>query len=397
MIRYKLLNVINKGGKKLKTFKKYMILGLTFVLIGASISISATSKINILQDEIQNSSFSGRGWSDDFSSYTLGQFLDGGTDDGGWKGWDDNPVYGAYVVDDQELSVPHSVEIAGDSDLVHEYTGYTTGQWTYIAWQYIPSDFVGETGFMLLNTYEDDGEKSWSTQLRFNADSGVVVSNPEGSELWLVYDEWVEIRVEIDLDADIQKIYYDESLLVEKSWKDGVTGGGVANIASVDLFANYATAVYYDDMSLSGEGLIPLICCDGELSWSNIVPGTTVFGDFEISNCGDSGSELDWEVSEWPEDWGNYWTFEPENGLDLTPEMGVMVITVEVIAPLEENKEFTGKIKVINTNNPSDYCEVEVYLKTPRNKAITNPIINFIKNNQNLFPIMQKLLERFGL
>ena len=71
------MKIINKGGIKLKTFKKYLILGLTFVLIGASISISATSKINILQDEIQNSSFSGRGWSDDFSSYTLGQFLDG--------------------------------------------------------------------------------------------------------------------------------------------------------------------------------------------------------------------------------------------------------------------------------------------------------------------------------
>ena len=381
----------------MKTLRKYLILGLTFVLIGAGISISATSKINISPDEIQNSSFSGRGWSDDFSSYTLGQFLDGGTDDGGWKGWDNNAALGAYVVDDQEKSVPYSVEIAGDSDLVHEYAGYTTGQWTYTAWQYIPSDFVGETGFMLLNTYEDGGEKSWSTQLRFNADSGAVISDPELNELWLVYDEWVEIRVEIDLDADIQDIYYDGDLIVSKSWKDGVTGGGIANIAAVDLFANYATAVFYDDMSLSGEGLIPLICCDGELSWSNIAPGTQVNGEFKVSNCGDDGSELDWEVSEWPEDWGTDWAFDPASGVDLTPDQGWKTVQVQLKAPTNPESEFTGSVKIINSNNPSDFCEISVYLKTPRNKAINNPIFNFIKNNQNLHLIMQRFLERFGL
>ena len=372
-----------------------MILGLTFVLIGASISINVTSKTNILPDEIQRFSFSGRGWSDDFSSYTLGQFLDGEPDDGDWKGWDNNPFYGAYVVDDQELSVPYSVEIAGDSDLVHEYNGYTIGQWTYIAWQYIPSDFVGETGFMLLNTYVDGGEKSWSTQLRFNADSGVVISDPEGSELWLAYDEWVEIRVEIDLDADIQQIYYDGDLLVEKSWKDGVTGGGIANIGAVDLFANFATAIYYDDMSLSGETPIPAICCQGDLSWTGVKPGESMSDTFQISNCGDDGSELDWEVSEWP-DWGTGWTFSPDSGADLTPAQGWQTITVEFTAPTDQEMEFDGTIKVINSNNPSDFCEVDVYLKTPRNKALTNPIISFIKNNQNQFPIIHKLLEIFG-
>lgn len=295
------------------------------------------------------------------------------------------------MVDDQERSVPHSVEIAGDSDLVHEYSGYTAGQWTYVAWQYIPSDFVGESAFILLNTYSDGGTNSWSTQLRFNADTGMVLSDFDGNELWLAYDQWIEIRVEIDLDADIQQIYYDGDLLVEKSWKDGVTGGGIANIGAVDLFANFASPVYYDDMSLTGEGLIPLICCQGELSWTDIVPGSSMGGAFEVSNCGDDGSELDWEVDAYPE-WGTGWTFTPTSGTGLTPAEGWIQVAVEFTAPTEEETEFTGAIKVINSNNPADYCEIPIYLKTPRGRAINNPFINFLENHPNLFPILRQLL-----
>jgi hypothetical protein len=378
----------------MKNCKKYLILGLTFVLILAGLTINVTSQQNKMSKENIPSSHSSRGWSDDFSSYTLGEFLDGEPTDGGWKGWDNDPTYGAFVVDDQEKSIPHSVEIAGDSDLVHEYTGYIAGQWTYIAWQYIPSDFVGETGFMLLNTYEDIGDKSWSVQLRFNADSGVVISDPDLNELILKLDQWVEIRVEIDLDADIQDIYYDGDLLVTKSWKDGVTGGGKANIGAVDLFANFATAVYYDDMSLTGEGLIPAICCQGELNWNDVAPGEQMSGEFEVSNCGDEGSLLNWEVSEWPLDWGTDWTFDPNSGMNLTTSAGWIPITVQFTAPNEKEKEFSGTIKVINSNNPEDFCEISVYLKTPRNKNIQNNVL--LQLLQRL-PIFDKFIQRLGL
>ena len=59
------------------------------------------------------------------------------------------------MVDDQAHSSPHSVEIAYDSDLVHEYSGYTFGQWTYIAWVYVPTDFIGNSYFMILSDYTD--------------------------------------------------------------------------------------------------------------------------------------------------------------------------------------------------------------------------------------------------
>jgi len=368
--------------------KKTIVIGLIILFVGAAISPTISSQTSITK----YSASAGRGWSDNFDTYTDGQFLDGTPDDGGWKGWDNDPTFGAYVRSVQFRSDPHSVDIAGDSDLVHEYTGYTTGQWNYTTYQYIPSDFSGESAFILLCQYEDGGTKIWSTQLRFNADTGFVHSDFDGNELWLAYDQWIELRVFIDLDADIQRIFYDGDLLVEKSWKEGVTGGGIANIGAVDLFANFATSVYYDDMSLEGEALIPQVCCQGSLNWPDVTAGSTVTGSFDVSNCGDDGSELDWEVDSFPE-WGTDWTFTPSSGTGLTPAAGWQTVQVEVTAPSETNSDFTGKVKIINSNNPADFCEIDVVLNTPRAKTFTFPIITkILERFPNAFPIIRQLI-----
>lgn len=185
-------------------------------------------------------------WFENFDSYVLGSGLHG---QGGWKGWDNDPTWDAFVSDAFFLSAPHSVDIVANADLVHEYAGKTTGQWVYTAWQYIPSSFVGQTYFILLNTYSDGGAKNWSSQVLFDS-SGVVHSDFDGAELPLITNEWVELRVEIDLDADSQTFLYGGTELYTKSWSEGVSGGGALNIGAVDLFANGASSIYYDNMSL---------------------------------------------------------------------------------------------------------------------------------------------------
>jgi hypothetical protein len=60
----------------------------------------------------------------------------------------------------------------------------------------------------------------------------------------------VEIRVEIDLVNDVQQFYYGGDLLYSASWTSEQVPGGALAIAAVDLFANAASPVYYDDMSL---------------------------------------------------------------------------------------------------------------------------------------------------
>jgi len=92
--------------------------------------------------------------------------------------------------------------------LIHEFTGVSSGECIFTAYQYIPNDFSGETNFLLLNTYNNGGPYHWSNALAFNSDTGNFESW-EGETLPIEFDEWIEIRVEIDFVADWQEIYYD--------------------------------------------------------------------------------------------------------------------------------------------------------------------------------------------
>ncbi|MBU0617708.1 MAG: hypothetical protein KKI02_08320, partial [Planctomycetes bacterium] len=73
-------------------------------------------------------------WADDFDSYATDVSLHGL---GGWKGWDNSPLWTAYTRDEVALSAPNAVEIVANADLVREYN-YEGGQWTYTAMQYVP-------------------------------------------------------------------------------------------------------------------------------------------------------------------------------------------------------------------------------------------------------------------
>lgn len=212
------------------------------------------------------------GWSDDFDSYATGSQMHG---QGGWKGWDNSPAAGALTSDTQANSMPNSVDIVGSADLVHEYSGYTSGQWVYTAWQYIPTGFSGQSYFLLLNDYNDGSPYNWSTQLQFDSISNQVISEFEDTTLPLVLDEWVEIRVEIDLDGDQQTVYYGGQMLTQKSWTEGVTGGGTLNIAAVDLYANSATSVYYDNLSLTPLGVVTCPVAN-DIPWASVSPASGI-------------------------------------------------------------------------------------------------------------------------
>jgi len=118
--------------------------------------------------------------------------------------------------------------------------------------------------------------------VNFNMDQDLVIAEGEaaGEQLPMVRDQWMEIRVEIDLVNDIQKFYYGGDLLYESSWTDGMSGGGILNIAAVDLWGNGASAVYYDDICLTSA--LPEICqLPSDIPWASVSPtsGTTPGGD----------------------------------------------------------------------------------------------------------------------
>lgn len=172
---------------------------------------------------------------------------------GGWKGWANNPSASAMTIDTGKSTGPIAIDIYGSADLVHEFSGYTTGKWTFSVMQFIPASFSGQTYFIMLNQYNDSiSGLNWSTQVYFDGSSNLVAEQMTSSSTTsLIRDAWIPIRIEIDLDADKQMFYYNDVLLYDGSWTAGVSGGGSLNIGAVDLFANFSTSVYYDDFSLT--------------------------------------------------------------------------------------------------------------------------------------------------
>ena len=212
-------------------------------------------------------------WTDDFDSYATGQNMHGV---GGWKGWDNLPGFTAFTSDAQARSTPNSFAIEGGNDPVREFSGVNSGQWTFTTWQYIPTGMTGTSYFIMLNTYNDGGAKNWSVQVRFNSATGVTNDGVSGGSLPLVTNQWVEIRLEIDLDADTQTFFYNDQQLYSGSWTGEVSGGGVLDIGAVNLFANSASVIYYDDMSLAS-GPVPACAVPGDIPWASVDPdsGTT--------------------------------------------------------------------------------------------------------------------------
>ncbi len=111
-----------------------------------------------------------------------------------------------------------------------------------------------------------------------------------------------------------------------------------------------------------------------------------------IANIGDPGTDLSWEIGSYPS-WGT-WTFLPSSGTGLTPGMGAITLAVEVVAPDQQNMEFTGEVKVVNTEDNNDYDTIPVSLKTPMNKAFSINILylKFLEQHPNMFPILRYLL-----
>jgi len=138
----------------------------------------------------------------------------------------------------------------------------------------------------------------------------------------------------------------------------------------------------------------PDLNCTGSLSWSDIKPGATVHGSFQVQNVGDPSSLLNWTVNN-SLTWGT-WTFTPASGEGLTPEQGPVTVQVYVIAPNEKNAEFQGFLKVQNRDNASDFDTIPVILKTSASTVLSsaNPFINMVRQ---WFSFLTNLLERMSI
>jgi len=108
---------------------------------------------------------------------------------------------------------------------------------------------------------------------------------------------------------------------------------------------------------------VPDLDCDGTLSFVDVTPGETVTGTFTVENIGEPESLLNWEIQSYP-DWGT-WTFDPDHGVGLMPEAGIVTVDVEVVAPEDPDVELEGEVVVVNSEDPDDICIIDIACSIP--------------------------------
>ena len=222
--------------------------GWSFSSWSGSCTGTGACVVTVDGNETVEATFTGSNWSENWDAYANGQQMHGVN---GWQGWDNNPAAGALVSDVQSHSSTNAIDISGATDLVHKYAGYTSGKWIYTAWQYIPTNFSGTTYFIMLNQYNDGGPYNWSVEVKLDSGTNQISNDgPAGGVLPIIRDSWVAIRVEIDLTNDVLTFIYGDQQLFTGTWTGGMSSAGALNIAALDLYANGASPVYYDDLSL---------------------------------------------------------------------------------------------------------------------------------------------------
>jgi hypothetical protein len=265
------------------------------------------------------------GWSEDFDSYPNNILLPDPANNTGWEEWDDNWSASQTRVKDVAAgaavrSAPQSIWLRGASDTIRRFDGkgplgpgpYTSGQWSLGGWMYKPVTTTGHTmtvpsWFLALNTYNHGGTYNWSVQVNFSPLSGNWVADTATTSFTgpCVFDQWVELRCQIDLDADVVELFYDgASMGPTYPWNGGVSGfgSGASEIAVIDLFADGAldptSRVYWDDFFLSGCPEVISYCtagtsaggCQAMMSVTG-VPSATATSGFSLVATGVEGGK----------------------------------------------------------------------------------------------------------
>jgi hypothetical protein len=193
-----------------------------------------------------------------------------------------------------------------------------------------------------------DGGISWITVADLTHDDDFYFSNCTGGP-WEYFFNFNEVPITLNL----TRFCGNSSLLIAFQYEYKMCDiGGNRCIWSID------------DLELFT--ITPDLECEGSLSWTDVEPGATIQGSFTVFNSGHHGTELDWEITEFPE-WGE-WTFTPSSGENLTPEDGEVLVETVVVAPNEIETEFEGEIKIVNTEIPDDFCIIEISLSTQSNQ-----------------------------
>ena len=193
-------------------------------------------------------------WFEDFESYDDSN-IDSQSSD--WIGWD-NTNSGVDVTDDFAFMSNQSILVEQNDDVIHMFEPLiNAGSGEIIFYMYIAGGDAGGY-YNMLHDY-DAANSNWAFQVVFaSQNSGeqsfVDLDNPIYFDA--VYDTWVEVRHEINIDNDIINLYYNDDFLGSWTWSDGSAGS--SNILDALNLFGFCTGTgcfaetWYDNIEACG-------------------------------------------------------------------------------------------------------------------------------------------------
>jgi hypothetical protein len=163
-----------------------------------------------------------------------------------------------------------------DADQATHGDGADSEPRTFIGYQYIPTGLTSVTYFIINNEYADGGPYDWAMETHMDPATMKVwdqLRDPgQTTAATLVLDKWIEVRTEIDLDANYMEHFYNGQKISSGIWN--AFGGGAVAIANLDLYGPHSQPVYWDDLALKKPVAFEKgdLNCDGKIDAFDIDP-----------------------------------------------------------------------------------------------------------------------------
>ncbi len=206
-------------------------------------------------------------WGENFESYNNSNIDPQSSE---WIGWD-NVNSGVDVTENFGFSSNQSILVEQNDDLIHMFDGINAGSGEVIFWMYIPSTGGAGGYYNILHEY-NAANSVWAHQIMFaSAESGeqsvLDAAGYEAVSFDAIYDTWVEIRQEIDIDNDYTTLYYNGQELY--SWQFSQDAGGEQQLNILDAInffgacggAGCTPLAYFDNVEICGDFKVEVFGC----------------------------------------------------------------------------------------------------------------------------------------
>ena len=243
---------------------------------------------------------------ENFDSYTAGEQLVLEAQAAGndyWDTWSSSPgsAEDPYITTDWAASESNSLVIEGTNDAVLLFGNKVGGAYDVEFKILIADGFFGY--FNLLQEFAG-ATSQWGMQAYFDAGGlGLVDAGAAGAGVFnFNYDEWIDVKISIDMNADWADMYVNEEMIVGWVWSSGSFGTGTLNqLGAMNLYAwaeNGTPKCYFDDIMLT-QTAVPggdpeIVVAPTSLEFM-LESNQTDTKDFSITNIGQA--DLEYSIS----------------------------------------------------------------------------------------------------